>query len=161
MPIRLDQRKALTKTTAAEIDGEQIKLEYRPACITFDFDRRLRLLTKVSKPEPAAEADAAPEPETAAPTEIEGVACEIAPETEAKPVAEPEAAPEPETERDFVGMILEVVAGWDLEESAGVPVALTVDALLIVPTDILLAVLQAVRTADSPVKKTPPRTGSF
>lgn len=71
-----------------------------------------------------------------------------------------ETSSDPET--GLGAMFCSVVASWDLEGDDGQPVPLTPESLMTVPTDILIAVLGAMRKALSP-GETPAATsqGSF
>ncbi len=113
MPFVLSKKKDTTRPKLIDIDGETIALQFRPAKLTFAFDKALR---EMSGPEP---------------------------------------------EEMLAEKILEVVADWDLESEPGEKVPLTVDALMDVPSEILMAVLRGVRSAGSPPPTPPSSSADF
>ena len=116
MPIRIDDRKEVTKTKTIEIDGEAVTIEYRPGVLTFQFERDMKAL------------DAEAEPDLG-----------------------------------FTTLFCQLVKSWDIEISEGVPLPVEPEALLSVPTDILLGVFGGVQKADAPGEATtaPSRGSSF
>ena len=51
MPIRIDDRKEVTKTKTIDIDGESVTVEYRPDVLTFQFERDMKALDTEAEPD--------------------------------------------------------------------------------------------------------------